>query len=401
MWTKEYQVLNINGLKAYFRKDRIPLIKQVDGIIFDCDGVLVDVRDSYNKAISKTVAYIIQNITCTKMPEELVSNEVIFLFRRTGGFNNDWDTVYGILMFVLSSLPDNYKTVLKRQMERVDSQQDPFTRLLLVRRGIKKEIGNRVLDTVFFEETFCKLKEFTNLLDESGIASVDKNLAGKYAMNEDFTSFYNFLKGFIYMPAEVGKSIIATVFEEFFQGSRLFNQTFGIQPSLNNELGMIENEKLIIKPEVLDKLALILGEKRLGIASGSRIEPAKYVLKGLLSKFNPDATIFLEKVEDAEHKFFQEKGLHVNLKKPAPYSLLKAAEGFGNYKCIIYVGDSTEEALMVKEASKTCKNIMFAGVYQHSGLEDLIKDGFLKLNCDMVIPSVNDLPFIIEAFKRE
>jgi hypothetical protein len=56
---------------------------------------------------------------------------------------------------------------------------------------------------------------------------------------------------------------------------------------------------------------------------------------------------------------------------------------------------------MAKEASKTGKNFIFAGVYRYSGLADLVQDSFFESDCDMVIPSVNDLPFVFETIRRE
>jgi hypothetical protein len=60
-----------------------------------------------------------------------------------------------------------------------------------------------------------------------------------------------------------------------------------------------------------------------------------------------------------------------------------------------------EDALMAEDASKTGKSYVFAGVYRYSGLDDIVRDGFLESGCDIVIPSVNDLPAILEAIRRE
>ncbi|MEM2888270.1 MAG: hypothetical protein QXR63_02635 [Candidatus Bathyarchaeia archaeon] len=399
MKTDDYLILNINGLEAYIKKDSLSMLKQVDGVVFDCDGVLVDIRDSYNKTIKKTVAYILENLLGTKIPENLVSNEIIFLFRKTGGFNNDWDTVYGILMFILSNLPSNIIKIFMRQIQKIDLKQEPSKRLSSIRKAIEKELSSNTLTNAFFDDVFRNLKRFTRSLDASGIVSVDKNLLKKDS-NRDFTFFYNTLKELLHPQAKVGISVIATVFEEFFQGAKLFSRTFGIQSCFNLDIGMIENEKLIILPEVLNKLIFLLDKNRLGIASGSRIEPAKYVLRDLVTKFNPDATVFLETIEEAECMLSRDKGVLINLKKPEPFSLLKAAEGFKEYNCILYVGDSIEDALMAKKASDTGKNFVFAGVYQHSSLANLVRDSFLEFGCDMVIPSVNDLPYIIESIRR-
>ncbi|MBS7615152.1 HAD family hydrolase [Candidatus Bathyarchaeota archaeon] len=400
MKTDSYLILKVNGLEAYIRKDSLSMLKQVDGIVFDCDGVLVDIRDSYNKAIKKTVAYILEALLGMKIQENLVSDEIIFLFRKTGGFNNDWDTVYGILMFILSNLPSNIRKIFMQQIQKIDLKQEPSKRLSSTRKAIEKELSNDTLTNAFFNDVIRNLKMFARSLDASGIVSVDKNLLKKEGSNKDFTVFYNILKEFLHPQAKVGISVIATIFEEFFQGAKLFNRTFGIQPCLNLDTGMIENEKLIIIPEVLDKLIFLFGKNRLGIASGSRIEPAKYVLRDLITKFYPDASVFLETTEEAECRLSQDKGVSINLKKPEPFSLLKAAEGFKEYNCILYVGDSIEDALMAKKASDASRNFVFAGVYQHSSLANLVRDSFLEFGCDMVIPSVNDLPYIIKSIRR-
>ena len=99
MTLEEYLKINFENGEAYIRRDRISQIKEVDGIVFDCDGVLIDIRESYNKAISKSVTYILEKMTGFPFSEDLFSNEIIHMFRATGGFNDDWDTVYGIVMF--------------------------------------------------------------------------------------------------------------------------------------------------------------------------------------------------------------------------------------------------------------------------------------------------------------
>jgi phosphoglycolate phosphatase-like HAD superfamily hydrolase len=400
MWAKNYNVYSVDRQKAYVRKDRFSQLKHVDGVIFDCDGVLVDIRESYNRAIAKTVSYVLKALTNSEIPERLVSDEVIYLFRKTGGFNNDWDTVYGTLMFILCSLPDDYRDVLKKLITKIETQQDPFERLILVRNGTKKELKKGFLNEGLFEKTVRNLKEFAKLLDASGIASVDKVLAERAGLSVDFIAFYGALSSFLHFPAEVGKSIIATAQEEFFCGAKLFKQTFGVEPAFNYGSGMIENEKIIVQPAILKKLALLLGGRKLGIASGSWSKPAKYVLGDLIEQFDPRALIFLENAEEAERKLLKEKGLLVNLRKPSPYSLLKAVEGLDKPNLVLYVGDSMEDSLMAEEASKTGKNFVFAGVYLYSGLDDVVCDGFLESGCDIVIPSVNDLPSILEAIRR-
>jgi HAD superfamily phosphatase len=55
--------------------------KTPDVIVFDMDGVLVEVMDSYREAIRETVRHF---------TGEFVSHDVIQDFKNAGGWNNDW-----------------------------------------------------------------------------------------------------------------------------------------------------------------------------------------------------------------------------------------------------------------------------------------------------------------------
>jgi len=397
---EDYLTLNLGGGKVYVRRDRISQIRRVDGIIFDCDGVLVDVRESYNKAISKSTAYILKGVTGHAVPESLVSDEIIYLFRRTGGFNNDWDTVYGVLMFTLSSLPKDARRCLEGLMGKIGKEKSPFKRLMLIKEYAEGESRLRMLDDRFFVETIRRIRSFTGLLDSTGRRSVDKNLAEAFGKDEDFQRFYDLLRLFLHPADDVRRSIIARVFEEFFCGASLFKEVYGVNPQFNMGPGLIENENLIIQPETLDSLALILGRRNLGVASGSRIKPAEYTLGGLIGKFNPGSLVFLEDVERAERECLMREGRRICLKKPHPFSLLKAAEGFRDSSLILYVGDSMEDAVMASGAAKMRGGFLFAGVYRYTGFEDNIIRSFLDYGCDMIIPSVNELPAVLENLRR-
>ena len=49
--------------KEFFISDEInQKIDKFDSIIFDCDGVLVDIRNSYDEAINKTISAIMKEL---------------------------------------------------------------------------------------------------------------------------------------------------------------------------------------------------------------------------------------------------------------------------------------------------------------------------------------------------
>ncbi len=66
---------------------------QVEGVILDIDGVLVDVSSSYRRAIVETVEYL---------HDDSIPRSAVQLFKNAGGFNNDWELTDAVALFVLA-----------------------------------------------------------------------------------------------------------------------------------------------------------------------------------------------------------------------------------------------------------------------------------------------------------
>src|SRR4030042_5694897 len=82
-------------------ENRSPL--HIDLLIFDMDGVLVDVSRSYRQAIQRTVQIYFE--TCLGLEKgrrHLITKEDISLFKSTGGFNNDWELTSALILYLLS-----------------------------------------------------------------------------------------------------------------------------------------------------------------------------------------------------------------------------------------------------------------------------------------------------------
>jgi HAD superfamily hydrolase (TIGR01548 family) len=65
----------------------------VDAVVLDIDGVLVDVADSYRRAIVESVE---------RVYDASVGSDAIQAFKDAGGFNNDWELTYAAALFVLA-----------------------------------------------------------------------------------------------------------------------------------------------------------------------------------------------------------------------------------------------------------------------------------------------------------
>ncbi|AZQ13625.1 TIGR01548 family HAD-type hydrolase [Halorubrum sp. PV6] len=66
---------------------------QVDAVVLDIDGVLVDVADSYRRAILESVERV-----CGKT----IDRSAIQSFKNAGGFNNDWELTNAAALYVLA-----------------------------------------------------------------------------------------------------------------------------------------------------------------------------------------------------------------------------------------------------------------------------------------------------------
>ncbi|WP_324663477.1 TIGR01548 family HAD-type hydrolase [Haloarcula sediminis] len=67
---------------------------QVDAVVLDIDGVLVDVADSYRRAIVESVEEVYG---------ETIEKAAIQRFKDAGGFNNDWELTDAAALFVLTA----------------------------------------------------------------------------------------------------------------------------------------------------------------------------------------------------------------------------------------------------------------------------------------------------------
>jgi HAD superfamily hydrolase (TIGR01548 family) len=66
---------------------------QVDTVVLDIDGVLVDVADSYRQAVVESV---------NRVYGETVDRESLQAFKNAGGFNNDWLLTDAVALYVLA-----------------------------------------------------------------------------------------------------------------------------------------------------------------------------------------------------------------------------------------------------------------------------------------------------------
>jgi HAD superfamily hydrolase (TIGR01548 family) len=67
---------------------------QADAVVLDIDGVVVDVADSYRRAIVESIE---------RVHGDTIEKADVQAFKDAGGFNNDWELTYAAALYVLAS----------------------------------------------------------------------------------------------------------------------------------------------------------------------------------------------------------------------------------------------------------------------------------------------------------
>ncbi len=225
---------------------------QADAVIFDIDNVLVDTRQSYLEAIRNTVELYLTHgevpffsrSTGGKFPSLLTPGDVN-QFKLLGGFNDDWDCCYGLLIYLLS-LPVKNRTL----------------------EALKKSVNI---------EKFAKSVK-DRPLRVSGITA----LFGR--------------------PTTVTVEKVARIFQEVYLGKDIFPRVTMNRMRYWKKRGLIHREKLVFKRPILERLKH--HGLKLGIATGRSLYEASHALKhfGIADLFDAMTTMDDVKKEEREKK---------------------------------------------------------------------------------------------------
>lgn len=82
--------------------NRIPTEQKVKTVVFDLDGVIVDVRASFRKMIVLSVNHYFRFKLGLRGRKYLIDSRMIEAFKSAGGFNNDWELAASLVLFYLS-----------------------------------------------------------------------------------------------------------------------------------------------------------------------------------------------------------------------------------------------------------------------------------------------------------
>jgi len=214
---------------------------EFDSIIFDCDGVLIDVTKSYDVTINKTISHVLKEIANITVDTPL-TNEILLKFKSTGGFNDEIDITYsGILCFIAA-------------------------------KKLNKDPAELILDVL-------------NNADDTGIAYIENFLS---KINVDISD----IKLRLGYPSTDKNDLIHATFDQLFFGPELYSKIFQ-KKSKFFEKGFIENDNVIVNSELIEALKKKFNDK-IAIVTGRGLDAISSSLKEILNQFNVENSVFLE-----------------------------------------------------------------------------------------------------------
>jgi phosphoglycolate phosphatase-like HAD superfamily hydrolase len=214
---------------------------EFDSIIFDCDGVLIDVTKSYDTTINKTISYVLKEIADITVDTPL-TNELLLSFKSTGGFNDEIDITYaGILCFIAAKKLNKNPTEL--------------------------------------------ISDVINNADDSGITYIENFLK---KINVDVSD----VKARLNYPSTDKNDLIHSTFDQLFFGPELYGRVFQ-KESKFSEKGFIENDNVIVNSKLIEALKKRFNDK-IAIVTGRGFNAISSSLKEILNQFNVENSVFLE-----------------------------------------------------------------------------------------------------------
>ena len=216
-------------------------IQKFDSIIFDCDGVLVDIRNSYDHAINKTISAIMKELFNDEIGD-IVTSKIHFGLKSVGGFNDEVAVVYAIVMTLVASK--------KSEIE--------FEKLIIDVINNANESGINSIDD-YFKDQNIDLMEIKSKLDYENSRKV---------------------------------SYIHKIFNQLFYGPKLYEEIFNEKSQFNDD-PLIDLDDIILDKNLMLKLKNRFGTK-ISTVTGRGKFAFSYSMKNFLDDFDIENSVFLE-----------------------------------------------------------------------------------------------------------
>ena len=336
-------------------------IGEVEAIVFDCDGTLADVSPSLHllgRLISAIILDRIYGVDC-RIGEDY--DEAFHLLKMLGGFNNVRNAVSILMQAIILEMDD--PKPMKSDPGEIDDLEYYLGRL---RKGRSRP--------AFIERSLEWIKsKCINMLGKYVTKKALEELILRRAEEEGKLKQLTELREIIEPVVPYGYKVLGTLYRELWLGSEGIEERHGVKPRYYHGAGLIEEERILIREEVLEELRSLV-PKGLVIISGRGSWEAGRTLDPILEYFNLEASVFTGDKPSG-------------MEKPNPASLLECCSKLGVRK-VIYVGDAGEDLFLTRNASRVGLEAYLVGLLVNRYSYTL----FTKCGAEAILENVNLLP---------
>lgn len=321
-----------NGIWATDRALR--LLPEIDTVIFDVDGVLLNVSHSFRQVISRATQFTLVDRLGWPGGADYMRVEEAELFKRAGGFNSDWALTETIVLLYLAKGVDAEDRSAEA-LRALSPTLEQYT------AAIGERGGGQDHALAFLRETFA-----------------EGTMARALALFDPRT--------------------IQQVFMEMYAGRSHCRRVYGFEPCLvDQEIGVLTNEETIIRADAIpDRF-------RYGVLTG-RLRGELVValeMTGLESRLHPGAMMT---ADDGAHK-------------PDPNGLIALAETM-RPTVAAYVGDTLDDLRTVLNYRAVRETPGFLACQVLTGpAGEANRRFFADQGADIIAPDVNALVQWLDA----
>lgn len=195
----------------------------IDAVIFDMDGVLLDITQSIRVVNCLAVPYYLRTVLGWPAPDDLLTSADIELYKNAGGFNDDWDLTCALVLHYVAKGHEHPSAA----PETLNVLQPNLAR------------------------TAARIKE------RGGWLRAAEEIAFEHLTRDDRLA----------VETDYRKYLIKQIFQEMFAGEYC-RRLYGFAPTLYTGRGYINNDRPLLD------LARLPTDKILGIQTGRTWEEA-------------------------------------------------------------------------------------------------------------------------------
>lgn len=270
--------------ELFIKQELFKTLPQLDAILLDVDGVILDVSESYRVVVMETVQWYAREILELEDNYPLIEGADIEGFKLAGGFNSDWDLTVAALMHVIG-----------------------------------KQVGSGADNMAEVAEHGTSWNEFTSEIKRrgGGPLAAEKIVLETLSTRErrDFALALN-------------SQVIVQYFQELYGGQDACKSLYGFEPEYYQGEGYYKREKLLLDPALLGALA---SRYKIGLLTGRTLSETRLAMK------------FAGLRIPSTHWVTDDDGV----KKPDGAALLLLREKV-DFKFGVYVGDTMDDLNVVK-----------------------------------------------------